>query len=119
MKKLLVLAVLVAAGLLAYNFATRGKLTLVPSGALSAEDQALEAFDGRLQVAAKMYSQAGRTAGLSGADMTADAEAAREEVADIEKGLRELRRTATSKESKQKIGQLLDKTGNLKRQMGE
>ena len=118
MKKLFVLAFLVAAGLLVYNFATRGKLTLVPSGALSAEDQALESFDGRLQVAAKMYSQAGRTTGLSGADMTADAEAAREELADIERGLKELKKTTTSKEAKQKIGQLLDKADDLKGQMG-
>lgn len=118
MKKVVVLAVLVAAGLLAYNFATRGKLTLIPSGALSADDQAIESFDERLQVAAKMYSQAGRTSGLSGADMTADAETAREEVADIEKGLKELKKTTASQEAKQKIGQLLNKADGLKRQMG-
>ena len=118
MKKLLILAFVVAAGLLTYNFVTRGKFTLVPFSALSTEDRTLEAFEARLHAAAKMASQAGRTAGLTGMDTTSDAEAARGEVEEIEKGLNNLRKTTTSGTAKQRIEQLLNETHDLKRQMG-
>jgi len=119
MKKLLTLALVAAAVLLVYNFATRGKLTLVPSQALSADDRALEDLEARLDAASRTYSQAGRASSLSGVDTTQDAGAALGEVSAIEKDLKELKKTASSDASKRKIDELLKEARILKGQMGE
>ena len=118
MKKLLTLALVAAAVLLVYNFATRGKFTLAPSQALSADDRTLEDLEARLDGAARTYDQAGRSAGLSGMDTTSDAGAALGEVGAIEKDLRELKKTASSDASKRKIDDLLKEARILKGQMG-
>ena len=77
MKKAIVAVLFVVAGLLAYNFATTGELTLVPSFALSEDERQLKDLEARFKAARKEFAGAHRTAAVSGIDMTADAEAAR------------------------------------------
>ncbi len=91
MKGLIAILALVAAALLAYNYVHTGKFTLIPSS-LSKGEQQLQQLEKRLDSARRQFDAAGRAAGISGVDTSADAEAARREVERIEaefKGLRE------------------------------
>mgnify|MGYP001255338832 FL=1 len=49
MKKVLIVAVLAAAGLVAYNYASTGRVTLMPAGGASSEDQALRDLGQQLE----------------------------------------------------------------------
>lgn len=92
MKKIVVVAAVLVVGLVAFNYLTTGSITLIPAFDTSEEARALKDLEDRLDAAAKRYSQATRTAGLSGLDTTADAEAARRELRRIEKDLKSLRK---------------------------
>ena len=91
MKNLLIIVVLVVGGLVAYNYATSGELSLVPSTA-SAEEQELKGLEKRFDAARRQYSQAGRVAGMSGIDMTADVVAVQRRLSEIQRELKALRK---------------------------
>jgi hypothetical protein len=96
MKKILIVIAVVIAGLIAYNYVTSGEFSVVPSFTLSEDEKELKALENRFNAAVKQYSQAGRTAGLSGMDTTADAEAARLSVQQISKELKSLQKRLSS-----------------------
>jgi len=96
MKQVVVVILLVVAGLITYNYVTTGKFSVVPSFTLSEDERALNALEERFNAAVKQYAQASRTAGLSGMDTTADAEAARLSVRQIAKELKPLRKRLSS-----------------------
>lgn len=107
MKKLVVLIVVVVAGLLVYNYSTTGTLSLVPSSfSMSDEERAVNALEERFANARKQYSQAGRSAGLTGMDTTGDAEGALRSVQTISNDLRELRKRLSDEPAKQKAQSL-------------
>jgi len=91
MKKLALVVVLAVVGLVTYNYVSTGELTLLPSGPRTAEEQQLVELQDRFEAAQKQFTQASRTAGLSGMDTTADAEAAMRAMSDIDAGLKKLR----------------------------
>ena len=96
MKKIVVVILVVVAGLLAFNYVSTGRFALVPSFAVSEDERAVKALEDRFNAAVKQYSQASRTAGMSGLDTTADAEAARVTVRQISKELKPLQKRLTS-----------------------
>ncbi|MFQ5702023.1 MAG: hypothetical protein ACE5HU_09285 [Acidobacteriota bacterium] len=83
MKKLLFLATLIAAGILGYNYFVH----VTPA---SAEERALAELEHQFDSANSAMMQAGRTAGVSGIDTTADIEAARSSVRRVENKLKQL-----------------------------
>ena len=106
-----------AAALFAYNYITKGQLTLIPSSTLSAQEKEIDDLEARLKTAMRQFAQAGRAAGLSGVDTTADAEAARLEMKDIQKRLDELGRKASGT-AKEKVAKVKQELEEAKREMG-
>lgn len=103
MKKLLVLVAVVAVGLVVYNYATTGTVALLPpSLSMSADERAVADLEQRFEDARREVSQAGRGAGLTGMDMTGDADAAMRSVQLISNDLRELQSRLSSQPAKQK-----------------
>jgi hypothetical protein len=98
-KKIVIVILVVVAGLITYNYVTTGELSVVPSFTLSEDERELNALEDRFNAAVKQYSQAGRAAGLSGMDTTADAEAARLGVQQISKELKSLQKRLSSESS--------------------
>jgi len=90
MKKLVLIVVVALAGLVGYNFVRTGELALVPRSATPEERQVAD-LEQRFDDARTQFSQAGRTAALSGIDTTADADAALRDVHDLEKSLAKLK----------------------------
>lgn len=99
MKKVLIVVILGVAALVAYNFATTGKLSLIPSAALSTEDRELRDLEQRLESAKHQFAQAERAAGIGGLDTTGDVEAARAAVKRIQSDLAALTKRLTSPSS--------------------
>ncbi|MCZ6746827.1 MAG: hypothetical protein O7C74_06380 [Acidobacteria bacterium] len=85
MKKLMIVVVFLIGGLLAYNFAATGELTLIPSFTLSQEEQQVRDLEDRFDRARKEMAQAGRMAGLAGIDSSSQMSAGLEQMATIEK----------------------------------
>ena len=107
MRKLAVLIVILVAGLLVYNYSTTGTLSLVPSSfTMSDDERAVDQLEERFADARKQYSQAGRSAGLTGMDTTGDAEGALRSVQMISNDLRELRQRLSDEPAKQKAQSL-------------
>lgn len=86
MKALIAIVALVVAGLLAYNFFTTGEVRVLPR-TLSAEELEIEDLERQLAAAKRQFQQAAKGAGISGADFTAQAEAARRQVERVEEKL--------------------------------
>lgn len=72
----------------------------------------------RLDAAEASFQQAGRAASVSGADTSAGAESAVQEVEQVERALHELEGKATSESVKREIANLLVRAEDLKRKMG-
>ena len=106
MKKVLVLLVVVVVALLAYNFLTTGKLSLVPGPSMSEQEQQVARLEGDLKSARTSFRQASRAAAVSGVDFTAEAAVALAEVDTIEKALVSLERNLTEEAAKQAAKQL-------------
>lgn len=84
MRKLVILAIVVAAGILGYNHFYDVK----PA---SAEAKALTDLEHRLDAANDRMVQAGRAAGMAGIDTTADVEAAHAAIRRVEQDLQNLK----------------------------
>jgi hypothetical protein len=108
MRKLVILALVIAAAVVGWKFYGGG----------ATGDDALADLEHRLQAAERAYQSAGRSAGMSGMDTTADAEAALAEVDRVEKALRDMSRNTTSAEVKNRIHRLLDQVATVKRKIG-
>ena len=113
MKKILIVVVIAVAGLIAYNYVNTGEITVIPSFTLSEDERELKALEDRFNAAVRQYSQAGRTAGLSGLDTTADADAARRSVQQIDKDLKALRKRLSAESAIRKADELAASVRNF------
>ena len=116
-KRFVLALVLAAAAVFAYNYITTGKLALIPSKTMSDQEKELTDLEARLKAAVRQYTQAGRAAGMSGVDTTADAEAARVEIQEIQKRLDELGRKSSA-EMKEKLAKVKAELEEAKQGMG-
>jgi len=106
MKKFALVIVVGIVGLVAFNYAMTGELTLTPSFSKSEEENAVRDLQQDFATAQKRYAQAYRAAGLSGIDTTADAEAAINSVKRIKRELKSLRKTLSEDRAKRIAGEL-------------
>lgn len=107
MKNIIALAVVVIVGLVAFNYFQTGEFSLLPGGGMSEEEQELNRLKGEFRRAAQSYRQAGRAAGVSGLDTTADLQAALRTVEGVERDLKGLRKRTTDPEVTAKIDEML------------
>lgn len=96
LKRLLIVVVLAAGALVAYNYATTGSITLVPSGGVSVEDREVSELRQRFERARTQFAQAHRAAAIGGVDTTGDVEATLADVGRIERELAALKKRLTS-----------------------
>ncbi|MEW6337114.1 MAG: hypothetical protein ACOY3Y_08835 [Acidobacteriota bacterium] len=89
MKALLAVLLALVAGLLLYNYVTRGELTLKPEFLLSDGERQVEALERQLAAAQRSFKSVAQTASVTATDLTHEVEAARRDVVRIEKELRE------------------------------
>ncbi len=113
-KKIVVAAAVIAAGLAAYNLITTGKLTLIPSSNLSPEEQQLNALESRIHEAAGDITRASQAAGLSGLDTTSDVESAMRELERAEKELQSLKQKTNSEAIKEKCDRLMGEARSMR-----
>ncbi len=106
MKKALVATVVLVAGLVAYNYATTGEIKVVPTFSLSEEEQELKDLEDRFKAARRQFAQAHRAAAVGGLDTTADVEAARRAVGEIDAELKALRERTTSEKVRREADEL-------------
>lgn len=102
MKKLLLVALVVAGGVIGYNH------FLNPAPA-SADERVLSDLERRFDAASQQMAQATRSTGMSGLDTTADIEAARASVGRIEAELGRIEPTLTSQAARQRVDRLREK----------
>jgi hypothetical protein len=118
MKKIAIVVVLLVGGLLAFNYATQGKLTLMPSFALSEEEQQVKDLEDRFDAARKQYAQANRTASVGGIDTTSDVIAAQKSVRQVARELKDLTRQLSSDSAKRRAGSLDASVQEFLRELG-
>jgi len=106
MKKLPAILAVVIVGLLVFNYATTGELSLVPSFSESNEDRAVEELQVVFGAAKKQFAQAHRTAAAGGIDTTSDAEAAIGSVKRVKGELELLRKRLTETGAKRDAEEL-------------
>lgn len=111
MKKLVVLLIVVAAGFIAWNY-------FIDVGPASAQDQKLADLEDQFQAARQRFTQATRSAGISGIDVTADFEAARLSVDRIEKDLERVMRDITSESTRQRAQKLQEEIKGFRSRLG-
>jgi hypothetical protein len=116
-KRIVLVVILVVGALLAYNYVTLGRLTLVPSATLSEEEKELDGLETRVREAVRQYAQAGRAAAIGGVDTTGDAEQARLEIERVEKRVKELQKKA-SETAKVKVREVQEAIQEAKRSIG-
>jgi hypothetical protein len=109
---------LVVGALLVYNYTTTGKLTLLPAGPLTPEEQELQRLERAFESAAQEFNQALRSAGLAGLDTTGDADAAMGEVERIERSLEKLARRLEGEDARRKAERLKLRLQEFKRKAG-
>jgi hypothetical protein len=113
----IVIAVLLVA-LVGYNYSTTGQFSVLPSQGLSDGERAIKDLEDQLADARTRYSRAARTAGVSGIDTTADAEAARMSARQIATDLDALRERLTDeteiREADELAGAVQDFLGALR-----
>jgi hypothetical protein len=117
MKKLLAVVVLAILALVAYNYVTTGRIALIPSATMSEQERQINDLLGQARAAATQFAQAGRAAGMSGVDTTAEAEAARQQIIAIQKKAQEIRGKVTD-ESKAALAKLQLELDKAKSDMG-
>lgn len=117
MKKFALVIVIAVAGLLAYNFATTGQLTLIPGGKQSAVESTLSELGDELAALRQQTGQAQRSASLAGMDTTADVEAARHGVERLEKSLKDLAGRLDSDRARKQAKQLRAEISSFKKDL--
>ena len=117
MKKLLIAAVVVAAGLVVFNYATTGEFKLIPQFAKSEQEQSVQDLADRLDAAGQSIAQAHRSAGLSGIDTTSDVEAARREAKRIKGELKKLQKDLTEDKAIRQAKDLTTKVDSFVRDL--
>ncbi|NIM01819.1 MAG: hypothetical protein GTN89_13535 [Acidobacteria bacterium] len=100
MKKLAAFAVVVVVGLLGYNYATTGEIKLVPSFSKSAEEQTVADLQERFEAAQRQFSQAHRTAGVSGIDTSTEADAAVDDIKRVKRDLDKVSKSLSEEKAK-------------------
>lgn len=118
MKKILAGVVVVLCGLLGYTFLSTGKIGLFPASPASAEgrqmDQQIDRLDARFVSATHRLNQAGWAAGATGVDSTSEAQAALDELFQVERELLDLKTQARTDETRSRIDQILAKVRKVK-----
>lgn len=107
MKKLVVLIILGVAGLVAYNYYTSGKISLIPATSQSSEEQELKKLEEAFHQAQNQYLQGSRGASIVGIDTPADVVGAIQEIKRVEKEVIALKKRMTSGKAKVKAEKLL------------
>jgi hypothetical protein len=102
-------------GLIAFNWITTGEAALIPTTPLSAEGRNLARLEGEFVSATHDYYQASRSAGLTGADTTASARAALEELDRIEAELLEMQKNHPTPADSRRIDQILANLQKVKK----
>ena len=106
-KNLITIVVVVVVALVAYNYFQTGEFSLLPGGGMSGDEQELNRLKGEFRRAAQSYRQAGRSAGVSGLDTTADLQAALQTIEGVERDVKALRKRTEESEVKAKADELL------------
>ena len=91
MKKLALLIVVLVVVWLGVNYVRTGQFSFMPTS-LSAEEQHVRDLEGELKSVEDQMSQAGRTAGMTGMDTTADVSALMVKKDKLQKELEEARK---------------------------
>jgi hypothetical protein len=107
MKRIVLLLVVVAVGLVAFNYFTTGELRLLPA-ASSPQAQELSRLQRELRSAVRAYRSTAQGAAVSGVDLSAEATALRREARRIEKRVLEIQKDLTSDRDRAKAQELLD-----------
>ncbi len=118
MKKALIAAIVLVGGLVAYNYATTGELSVIPSFSLSEEERQIQDLEDEFQAARKEYAQAHRAASVSGIDTTGDVRAARQTVARISKELESLRKRLSEDRARRRAESLASMVREFARELG-
>ncbi len=106
-KKILIGVFLGLLGLIAFNWITSGEVALIPTTTLSAEGRELARLEGEFASVTHDYYQAGRAAGMTGMDTTAEARAAMDRLDQIEKELQAMKRNNPGPAVSRRIDQVL------------
>jgi CHASE3 domain sensor protein len=101
--------------LLTLNFLTTGEVTLVPTTPLAAHARAVDRLEDRFVTAAHEYTQAERSAGLTGMDTTSQAQAALEELNRIEAELKNLLAGNPAADERAKIEEILARIDKVRK----
>jgi hypothetical protein len=96
MQKIIILIIIAAAGLVAYNYFTTGEMTLIPSSTLSEEEQEVKSLADSFREAQGQVRQAERTAAVSGVGNLGAVEDAINEIDRIESDIVILKSSLTS-----------------------
>ena len=91
MKKLILLIVVLVGVWLGVNYVRTGQFSFLPAS-LSAEEQRVRDLEGELKNVEDQMAQAGRTAGMTGTDTTADVSALMVKKEKLQKELDEARK---------------------------
>ena len=106
MKKLLLVLVVAVAGWVGYQYTQTGSVPFLSSSASTPEERELDELFDRFESARARFQKALRSSGLTGMDMTADADAAMEEVKRVEKAFAGLKKKLVSETAKKKAATL-------------
>jgi hypothetical protein len=113
-RKFLLAAFLIVSGMIAYNFVTTGKLSVIPSDSRSPEEQQLASLESRVRSDGNAITGAGRTAGLTGMDTTADVESAMRDLEKVEKEIETLKDKSTSEQIRSRCDRLLAESRRMR-----
>jgi hypothetical protein len=114
MKSLLILALMVVIGLLAFNYLTTGELKVLPGSSVGGSEQELNRLQGEFRNAAREYRQAQKSVAVSGVDATDAASSALAEVDRIEDEVRQFAKKASTPELKAGADKLLKEIAQYK-----
>ena len=111
MKRVLIVVIVAAAGFIVWN-------NFIAPRSAEASESRLADLEKQLEAARSEMMQAGRTAGMSGMDTTADVEAAANEVERIEGSLKMVMKDLASPAARDRAARLQSKIEEFKRQIG-
>jgi hypothetical protein len=114
MKNVIIVIIILVAGLLAYNYFTTGKLTLIPGSSMSEEEEEIAVLEREFKIASREFRQAQGGAAIGGIDTTSEADAAYREVERIEKALTAMQRKLKEPAAKERAKELQDRITHFK-----